>query len=108
MEMSAFPYRFTMHSVELRTFPGCLCESRCSFRRGERNRKPPGGKINEIFPPDPRAQAYWLVSGCIWDVSGWGGLPELKTWGGNPPHSRRMPSMEALVQPLEALDAKVC
>ena len=30
-----------------------------------------------------------------------GGLPDLETCGGNPPQSRRTPSMEALVQPPE-------
>ena len=36
-------------------------------------------KINEIFSPDPRAEPYWSVSGCILGGSGWGGLPNIET-----------------------------
>ena len=41
----------------------------CSFRLGERNRKPPGAESKRRFPPDPRPYHTFAVSGCIMDVS---------------------------------------
>ena len=102
-----------------------LIPQRCSFRRGERNRKPPGGSstlffdsihftsawghgANTVAPrrdercdsPGPRRYHTFAVSGCIMDVSvAQDCLNETASGGGNPSQSRRTPSMEALVQP---------
>ena len=76
---------------------------RCSHVFLSSRRKEPKaarGKINWIFPRTPSVP-YLRGRRLHMGRLRCDGLPDFETGGGNPPQSRRTPSMEVLVQPLE-------
>ena len=46
-------------------FTNCAIESRCSFRHGERNRKPPGEESEKAIPPGPPSVPEAMECGCF-------------------------------------------